>query len=281
VGELSLGYARRGQRTIPTERRHVGPLRVLRHFYPESDGLLQHVIVHPPGGVATGDRLHVALDLRDAAEVQVTTPGATSWYRARTGPADAPASADARQEIVATLGPGATLEWLPQPTILFDGARARLQTRFDLAASARLLAWDLVALGRRAGALPFRHGTLRYDTRILRDGRLIHAERLVLDAGDPWRDSPLGLGGADVFGTFLVAAPDLATALGADTLAACRAAPAPPGDHAALTLLPGLLLARYVGTSTERAQSWFRSLWHIARPPVLGRPALPPRIWST
>ncbi|MEZ4264954.1 MAG: urease accessory protein UreD [Myxococcota bacterium] len=277
MGELSLGYGRRGERTIPTERRHVGPLRVLRHFYPEGDGLLQHVVVHPPGGVATGDQLQVRLDLAEGAQVQLTTPGATSWYRARSAIADPPTAADALQEIRATLAPDATLEWLPQPTILFDGARARLKARFDLADGARLLAWDLVALGRRAGDLPFRLGSLRYDTQVRRAGRLLHAERLVLDAVDRWRDSALGLGGADVFGTFIVAAPDLQE----HTLTACRVEPAPPGDRAALTLLPGLLVARYVGTSTERAQAWLRRLWHITRPAVLGRPAVPPRIWST
>lgn len=276
VGELALGYECRAGRTVPVERRHAGPLRVLKHFHPEPGGMLQHIVVHPPGGVASGDDLRVTLTLGPGAEVQMTTPGATSWYRARAGADDA-ATPDATQRFAARLDAGAVLEWLPQPTILFDGARARVETRFELAADARLLAWDIVALGRRAGALPFSHGALRYQVRVERGGRPIHHERLTLDADSPLRDSPLGLGGADVFGAFLVAAPDLPPPL----VAACRAETVPDGQRAATTQLPGVFVARFLGTSTEAAHAWFRRLWTLVRPEVLGRPATPLRIWST
>lgn len=275
VAELTLCYGRRGERTVPTERRHVGPLRVLKYFHPERDGLLQHIVVHPPGGVASGDELRVELALDAGAEVQLTTPGATSWYRARGGAGEE--AGPAVQRVRAVLGAGAVLEWLPQATIVFDGARADVGTLFELAEDARLVAWDVVALGRRAGERPFATGTLRYQTRVERGGRLLYSERLGLDAADPLRESPLGLGGADVFGSLLVAAPDVS----GEVLAACRAEAAGDGQRAGITQLPGLLVARFLGTSTEAAHGWFRRLWTLLRPPVLGRVAVPLRTWST
>jgi urease accessory protein len=48
-----------------------------------------------------------------------------------------------------------------------------------------------------------------------------------------------------------------------------------------LTLLGELLVARYLGDSTEEARGLFQQLWRITRPLLLGRDACPPRIWAT
>ena len=52
-------------------------------------------------------------------------------------------------------------------------------------------------------------------------------------------------------------------------------------DYAAATAIEDLLLVRYLGNSTERAQQLFRSIWRLLRPAALGRAASPPRIWDT
>ena len=48
-----------------------------------------------------------------------------------------------------------------------------------------------------------------------------------------------------------------------------------------MTLLPGILLARYLGNSSEAARRYFTALWHVLRPAVAGRDAVEPRIWRT
>jgi urease accessory protein len=48
-----------------------------------------------------------------------------------------------------------------------------------------------------------------------------------------------------------------------------------------VTLLPGILLARYLGGSTEAARRYFIALWRILRPVLTGRDAVEPRIWRT
>ena len=46
-------------------------------------------------------------------------------------------------------------------------------------------------------------------------------------------------------------------------------------------LIPGLLVARYLGHSSEEAFENFVALWKLLRPAVMEREAVVPRIWST
>ena len=48
-----------------------------------------------------------------------------------------------------------------------------------------------------------------------------------------------------------------------------------------VTRLPGILVARFRGASTEAVREWFAALWSRLRPAVLAREATAPRIWST
>jgi urease accessory protein len=88
--------------------------------------------------------------------------------------------------------------------------------------------------------------------------------------------SPVVLAGHPVAGTLLAASDKL----GAHGLAACREIRPLNGDGA-VTLLPGLLIGRYLGASSEAAKNYFIELWHILRPVVAGRDAIDPRIWRT
>jgi urease accessory protein len=48
-----------------------------------------------------------------------------------------------------------------------------------------------------------------------------------------------------------------------------------------LSQLPGLLVARCLAAEALHARAWLIDLWRLLRPVLLGRTALPPRIWST
>ena len=63
-------------------------------------------------------------------------------------------------------------------------------------------------------------------------------------------------------------------------LAQCREVRARSGD-AAVTRLPGLMVARYRGDSTQAAREYFTALWMLMREPVTGRAGVEPRIWRT
>lgn len=266
--ELRLGFTRSGERTVLCDNRHCGPLRVQKALYPEGEAVCQAVVLHPPSGIAGGDELHIAARVSEGGRAQLTTPGAGKWYRS-AGP-------EAAQRLDFEVAAGAVLEWLPQETIVFDGARARMETRVRLVGDARYLGWEILCLGRTASGERFARGGLHLATRIERDGRPLWQERGALAGDDPMLASPAGWAGATVCGTLALTAPH-----DASLLAACREiAPSDAARHG-LTSLPGLLLARYLGDNSEAARQWFTRLWEILRPAALGRPAVIPRIWNT
>ncbi|WP_434560907.1 urease accessory protein UreD [Pseudomonas sp. R1-6] len=263
--ELDLGYARFGDCTRPVQRRHKGPLRVQKHLYAEGPEVCQHIIVHPPGGIAGGDRLDISAQVGQGAWAQLTSPGAAKWYRA-AGPA--------YQQLSLSVAPGATLEWLPQETIVFSAAQAELSTNIDLQGDARLFYWDIVALGRPASGERFDVGHFQSWLDIRRDGQLLWHERQRIAGGDGLLDSPIGLGGDPVFATLLVTGE-----IDSELLERCRSL-----DHAVrgdLTQLPGLVVARCLASEALMARGWLIELWRLLRPALLGKEAVPPRIWST
>lgn len=184
--QLELAYARAGDATRPVTRRHAGPLRVQKHLYAEGPEVCQHILVHPPGGIAGGDSLAFDVRLGERAWAQLTSPGAAKWYRA---------ACPSRQTLEIHLEPGATLEWLPQESIVFAGAQAELETRIQLRGDARLFYWDMVALGRPASGERFASGHFVAALDIRRDDRLLWHERQRIDGGDRLLDSPIGLAG--------------------------------------------------------------------------------------
>lgn len=268
---LDLAYQRRGERTVLVHRAHRGPLRVQRDLYPEGPARCHNIVVHPPGGIAGGDALHVAAKLGPNAHVLLTTPGAGKWYRGH--------GRAASQELRFTLGEGASLEWLPQETIVFDGALAELGCRVELAPTAGYLGWEILCLGRQAAGERFASGQLGLGTELWRQDHCLYRERGLLRGDDALLSSPVGLGGAPVCATLIASSPHLA-ALDGGALAELRAAEA-HGGRAGITRLPHVLLARWLGDSSERARHYFIALWRLLRPRLFATPATLPRIWAT
>src|SRR5262245_10379987 len=240
---LSLQFQRDGARTILSERRSEGPLVVQKPLYPDGPGRCHAIVVHPPGGIAGGDDLTVDVKVHDGAAALLTTPGAAKWYRS--------AGAWARQRLAFEVQ--GSLEWLPRETIVFDGALADLRCDVALGAHASFIGWEVVSLGR------FARGRMTTETRITQGSRMLFVEKGEIEGGGRLMRSPVGLGGRSVFGTFI---------------ATSDAKVSSPG--LALTRVAGLLIARYLGDSSEEALQAFTRLWKLLRPS-----AVEPRIWGT
>lgn len=267
---LDLHFARRGSGTILAASRHEGPLRIQKALYPEGHEVCHAIVLHPPSGIAGGDHLRIAAAVDDGAHALLTTPGAGKWYRS-AGP-------QATQALTFDIGTGGILEWLPQESIVFDGAQARMDAHVRLAEGAVFIGWEVLCLGRRASGENFAKGELRLATRIERSGRALWLERGTLAGGSPLLASPAGLAGRTVCATLLASGGDIAPEL----LAACRAVSTPEAQaRCGISVLPDLLVARYLGDSAQAARHWLESLRHVLRPALAGRAAQTPRIWST
>ena len=265
---LALGFERVGARSVLVRREHRGPLVVQKPLYPEGPDVCQCVILHPPAGIVGGDRVVLAVTVGRNARAQLTTPGATRWYRSANRPAT--------QQFHASVANGALLEWLPQGTIVHDGAWAASSTRIDVAPGAAFVGTEIVGLGRRAAGERFRCGEWRQRFEIVRDGAPIWSERAVLKGDGSLLASAVGLNGAPVFGTFVAVMPG-----SSDTMMPALRSLAAVDGQGSVTRLPDVVVARYVGDSMEAAGAYFMEAWSIMRPLLTGLVAVRPRIFST
>jgi urease accessory protein len=263
---LSLGFSFGNRKTTLGSKHHDGPLVVQKPLYPEGGEVCHAIVVHPPGGIAGGDELKLRVTTEAQASALLTTPGATKWYRS-AGPW-------ARQDLAFDVQ--GTLEWLPQESIVFDGALAQTEIEADLAAGAGLIGWDIVCLGRTGSGERYARGSYRTSIQVRREGKPLWLERGRIDGGGKLLESPAGLDGQPVFGTLFASFLNLNQEL----LNEMRKT-GPATGRGAVTLLPGILLARYLGDSSEAARRYFTALWRILRPALTGREAIEPRIWGT
>lgn len=265
---LALEYTRQGGRTTLTGREHSGPLVVQKALYPEGEAVCHGIVLHPPGGIAGGDALRLELKLGAGAAALLTTPGAGKWYKS------AGRQASLAQEF--ELGRGAVLEWLPQPSIVFDAARADARTAIRLDEDALYMGWEITCMGRTASGERFGSGELRQRTELWQQGRRLWCEYARLAGDDPMLASAAGLNGGTVSATLIAAGREISK----DLLEQCRGV-APGDGQAGVTALPRVLLARYLGASSEAAMHYFIALWQVLRPALAGRAAVAPRIWTT
>jgi urease accessory protein len=212
---LELGIARRGDASVAVHRRHVGPLRVQKPLYPEGSDVAHLLVVHPPAGIAGGDRLEIEVDVREGANALVTTPGATKWYRTD--------GARATQDVTLSVSRDACLEWLPQENIVFDGADVETKTTIACEPGARCIGWDVVVLGRLAAGERFLHGAVRQDLTLSCDGRVLWRERARIAGDDALLHSQVGWNGRRVAGTMWA----WGSALSDADLERCRATTSP------------------------------------------------------
>lgn len=274
---LELSFVRDGERTALRDRRHRGPLRVQRPFYPEPSGVCHVYLLHPPGGLVAGDQLRIDAQVAPGAHALLTTPAASKVYRSATDDLQA----TQRQRLC--VSDGARLEWLPQETIAFCGARAELCTRVELSGDARFMGWEILCLGRPAAQERFDRGVLRPQLELLRDGQLLYVERGLYEAGSPLMNAAWGLAGQSVFGTLWCAAPDAARQLERvrERLASLCSAAHSGGPRLAASAWDDCLVVRYLGPSTEEARTGLAAAWAALRPQIVGIEAVVPRIWRT
>jgi len=267
---LSLELERVGDRTVLTRRSHEGPLCVQRPLYVDGDSACQIILLHPPGGLAGGDELRVEVRLGAGAHALLTTPAASKLYRSAGRPC--------AQHVALQAAHGSRLEWLPQESIVYDGALGALHTRIDLLGDARLLASEVVCLGRPVCGERFERGTLSQRLDVYRDGAPLLVERGRYRGGSALLADGYGLGSAPVFGTLVSVGPERGDGL-VDRLREVLASVA--AGRAACTDLGAALVCRYLGPSVEQAQRALRAVHGVLREHCLGAAAITPRIFLT
>jgi len=228
---------------------------------PEPGEPPQAVLLTTSGGVTDGDRLKMSIEVGPGAQAVAATQAADKIYRA------ARSAEHCAMDIAVTVGEGATLDWLPQETIVFQGARLKRRTVAEVELGGALLACEMVVLGRAASGERFVSGLLLDSWSVRRTGRLAWTDTLRIEG-----ETPEGAG----FG----AANALATVIGVwdapqPHFEKARVLLESVGEvRAGVTLVNGVMVARLLGEATAVRGATIRFLtdfrgchlprvWHV------------------
>ncbi|APG48639.1 urease accessory protein UreD [Phaeobacter porticola] len=160
-GKASIAAKLRNKRSVIGDLRQAGSLKLL---FPRSTDLgLQTVLVNTAGGITGGDRFELEAKAAAGTELTVTTQAAERAYRSQPGETGL-----IRTRLAADKN--ASLNWLPQETILFQGCNLDRSLQVDVHNSARLLLCETVIFGRAAMGERLTQAQLRDCIEIRRAG---------------------------------------------------------------------------------------------------------------
>lgn len=266
-GALRLRFERRRLKTIVAGCRYTLPLQVLAPVALDDPAAVVSVL-NPTGGLVGGDRLAIDVEAAAGAHAVLTTPSATRVYRTE-GEA-------AVQSVKISIGPGATVEWVPDHTIPFAGSAFRQTLDVQMAETARLILVDAFSAGRigRGEAWQF---TLLDSVVSVQDRRgwLLH-DRLALRGPMTGADTAWdGLGHAEshpYFATIAIIGAFDRERFTADVQRQCAGAEA--GLVGVATLARGGLLMRCLAPSAPELIAAIETCWGLGRRALLGLPPL-------
>ena len=270
-GTLELAFDKNGNAgaTRIARLHQAAPLRAL---FPETCRMDLPVaaLTATCGGFTGGDQMTTRIEIGARAAAMAVAQAAEKLYRAKDG--------ETRIDIDLHVDAGGWLEWLPQETILFDGARMRRNNRIALADGAALLAGEILVFGRAARGERMSRGLIHDAWSIRRNGALawvdrFHAEDDRLAAA---LDHPAALEGVRAAAMLVHAGPDAASRLPLirEVLDA-----EPPGLRCAATVVNGVLIARWLALDALDLRPSFAAAWIVLRH-ARGLAAHLPTFWS-
>jgi len=171
-------------RTFISHQRVGYPFHITRPFYLDRypSELLTLYLQSVSGGIYRGEKLEMSLEAEAGALAQVTTQSATIVHRMKDG-------ADACQHMTMRAAEGAHLEYLPDPLILFPGAKFETKLGVIAAPGSSVIIQDAFTQHDSEGA-GRRFERLVSDTRIERpDGTLLAFDRF--DVGGDFSEAHL------------------------------------------------------------------------------------------
>jgi len=266
-GVACIGYARDGDVSRLATLEQRSPLRVLFPRPTAGDPPIA-ALVTTSGGLVGGDRLDIEVSVGKDANLLAFGQAAEKVYRSL--------GSDCRVDVALDVADGGWLEWLPQETILFEGARLRRNTSLDVAEGGRVLAGEMLVFGRVAHGETMTYGLVRDAWAVRCGGRLVWADALHMDGDDiPYcLDTQAGFAGARAFATAVYVGPD-----SGDQLDLARELVAQDGVRSGATLCGSVLVVRWLGRDPADVRRAFEKFWMDFREAAGQLPPRLPRLW--
>lgn len=267
-GVLRVRFERRDGVTALADLYQKPPLRML--FPRVDDPLPLAVYTNTAGGLVGGDRATMEIEAGAGTAFSVTAQAAEKVYRSL--------GSETTIENRLIVRDGGWLEWLPQETILFNGARMRRRTTIELADDAAILAGEILVFGRSAFGESMTRGLVRDSWSVSRDGRLVWADRF--HAADARLvealEHPAALKGMRVAAMLLHAGPGAEARL---ALLRDRMQLAPAEVRCAATAVNGVLVARWLAADALSLRPSFAAAWMALRNDAQGLAPRLPSFW--
>ena len=268
-GVAELAFANHGDRNRLAKLYQRSPLRVL---FPRETGRDKPtaVVVTTSGGLVGGDVMDVTVAVDRGSSALVTAQTAEKVYRSVAG--------DCRMNVRLTVGHDGWLEWLPQETILFEGARLRRTTELEVDAGGRAMAGEMLVFGRTASGETLTRGLVRDAWTVRRRGRLVWADAVHMDGdlAEPLTSASC-FNGAVATATLIYAGDEADTYL--NTARRLLSQHADDKTMAGATVVGGLLVTRWLGYDTLAMRTAYGSFWVAFRRCIRGGDEDLPRVW--
>ena len=164
--------------------------------FPRRIDAIEAIILNTSGGLTGGDRFEASAIAGRQTRLVLTTQAAERAYRSRSGLARVSTRLD--------IDDGATLHWLPQELIVFDGAAIERRLDINVAPLAEALIVEPIVFGRLAMGETRISGTFRDRITLIKGGTPIYRDRIDLSGPITHRlDRPATAGGMSAVATVL------------------------------------------------------------------------------
>jgi urease accessory protein len=250
------------------------PWRAIRAFRNPQRQAVVH-LHNVSGGILSGDSLHLSIEVRALARVQVTSVGATRIYRHRHG------CETARLLTSIRVGDGAMLEYLPDVVIPFSGSRLSQSMSVSLAANSGFIGWETIAAGRIASGEEFAFESLHSECEVVSGTRPLALERYTLtpSARDP--RSAARWGRFRYSATLYICHTGIAQArwisLESRLNEYAFTQTSASSRWGVSALVASGLVIRGLAMEAHQVTNGLHTFWNLAKQELWGEPAVPPR----
>lgn len=169
IGAMTLSAKRTDGRIGIDRFRTSGATKVA---FPRRSDAVEAIMLNTSGGLTGGDRFDAAAKAKPGSRLILTTQAAERGYRSTSGMA--------RVHTRLSVAAGASLHWLPQELIVFDGAALERRLDVDVMQGAETVVVEPIVFGRRAMGETRVVGTFRDRITLSCKGKPLYWDRINL-----------------------------------------------------------------------------------------------------
>ncbi|MBW7454226.1 urease accessory protein UreD [Paenibacillus sepulcri] len=194
VSHLRAAFERRGGQTQVESKYHTAPVKIAKTF--PMGGPVGVMVMDVSPGLLAGDRYEFDWTAHEDAHVYLTNQSFTKVH-----PCPDLASGSSMRQTFA-LSPGAILENMPEPVMLYRDAAFSSETVVNLSQASVWMQAEVLCPGRTLRGETFAYRIYRNRLKVSYEGELIFAQHQLIDPASDMLSAPGCFGGLTHTGAF-------------------------------------------------------------------------------